>query len=155
MIDSMDIYRGIKKTLENNFNKIKVQTKDVKNPRPPCFYIKPMADNNYQTASNFETTDYLYSIIYFSGKETLEDLLTVKEQLKKVFIKPIKVTSYDDPEDENYIEVDSINITINEDEYFLNASLTIQMIQPLAVERFDSTNDEIMEEMELEIDSEM
>lgn len=155
MIDSMDIYRGIKKTLEKNFKKIKVQTKDVKNPRPPCFYIKPVTDNNYQTASDFETTDYLYSVVYFSGKETLEDLLTVKEALKNIFKKPITVTSFDDPEDINYIEVDSLNITINEDEYFLNASLTIQVIQPLGVERFDSTNDELMEEMELEIDSEM
>ena len=76
MIDSMDIYRAIKKTLENNFN-IKVQIKDIKNPCPPCFYIKPITDSSRQTANDYETTDYSYSIIYFSEDETLEDLLTV------------------------------------------------------------------------------
>lgn len=146
----MDIYRALKETLEKQFNKkIKVQTKDIKNPRPPCFYIKPGNDNNSQTASDFETTDYLYLIIYISKTETLEDLLTVKEKLKRIFKMPLKVVSYDDPEDIMYVEIDSVDITINEDDYFLNASLTMQVIQPLDVERFESTNDAYMEDMEL------
>lgn len=152
MIDSMDIYRALKETLEKQFNKkIKVQTKDIKNPRPPCFYIKPGNDNNSQTASDFETTDYLYFIIYISKTETLEDLLTVKEGLKKAFKKPLKVVSYDDPEDVMYVEIDSVDITINEEDYFLNTSLSMQIIQPLGVDRFDSTNDELMENMEMEV----
>lgn len=157
MLDSMDIYRALKMTLEKNFKsqKIKIQTKDIKNPRPPCFYVTSVSDNNYQTAAEYMTTDFLYSVIYFSGKQTLEDLLTVKEALKKIFTKPLKVTSYDNPEDINYLEIDSVNITIDEDDYFLNASLTIQGIWPLSTERYDSTNNELMENMELEIDSEM
>lgn len=155
MIDSMDIYRSLKKALEKNFNKIKVQTKDIKNPRPPCFYIKPLADNNTQTASDFETTEYMYSVIYISGKETLEDLLTIKEGIKKAFIKPLKVVSYDDATDIMYVEIDSLDITLNEDDYFLNASLSLQVTQPLPTERYDSTNNELMETMDLEIDSEI
>ena len=153
MIDSMDIYRALKTTLENKFSSdyIKVQTKDIKNPIPPCFYIKPVSDNNSQTAADFETTDYLYSIIYISGSETLEDLLKVKEKLKKAFIEPLAVTSYDDNEDLVYVEINNIDISINEDEYFFNASLSMQVTQPLSVKRFDSDTNYTMDNLEIEI----
>lgn len=152
----MDIYRALKETLVKHFNKkIKVQIKDIKNPSPPCFYIKPGNDNNSQTASDFETTDYLYSIIYISNTETLEDLLTIKERLKNIFKKPLKVVSYDDPEDVMYVEIDSVDITLNEEDYFLNTSLSMQIIQPLGVDRFDSINNELMENMQMEMQAEI
>lgn len=155
MIDSMDIYRALKDTLTAQFNNIEVQTKDIKNPRPPCFYIKPVADNNSQTAADFETTDYIFSIVYISGTETLEDLLTVKEGIKRSFLNPLAVTSFDDNEDIHYVEINNLDITLNEDEYFFTASLSMQVTQPLSVKRFDSNTQYQMEEMELEIDSEM
>lgn len=155
MIDSMDIYRALKDTLTAQFNNIEVQTKDIKNPRPPCFYIKPVADNNSQTAADFETTDYIFSIVYISGTETLEDLLTVKEGIKRSFLNPLAVTSFDDNEDIHYVEINNLDITLNEDEYFFTASLSMQVTQPLNVKRFDSNTQYQMEEMELEIDSEM
>ena len=149
----MDIYRALKTTLENKFSSdyITVQTKDIKNPIPPCFYIKPTADNSSQTAADFETTDYLYSIIYISGTETLEDLLTVKEKLKKAFIEPLAVTSYDDNEDLVYVEINNIDISINEEEYFFNASISMQVTQPLSVKRFDSDTNYTMDNLEIEI----
>ena len=153
MIDSIDFYRAIRETLEANFTKIKVQTKDIKNPRPPCFYIKPLSDNETQTASEYATTSYSYAVIYFSKKETLEDLLSVKEKIKKIFKKPLKVTAYEDAEDVNYVEVDSVNTTLDEDGYILNAVLTIEHTQPLGGERFESENNEIMDDIELNIDS--
>lgn len=157
MIDSMDIYRALKTTLESKFSSdyITVQTKDIKNPIPPCFYIKPVSDNNSQTAADFETTDYLYSVIYISGSETLEDLLTVKEKFKKAFIEPLAVTSFDDNEDTHYVEINNLDITLNEDEYFFNASLSMQVTQPLPVKRFDYDSNYKMDNMELEIDSTM
>ena len=154
MIDSMDIYRALKDTLTAQFNNIEVQTKDIKNPRPPCFYIKPVADNNSQTAADFETTDYIFSIVYISGTETLEDLLTVKEGIKRSFLNPLAVTSFDDNEDIYYVEINNLDINLNEDEYFFTASLSMQVTQPLSVKRFDSNTPYQMEEMELEIDSE-
>lgn len=154
MIDSMDIYRALKDTLTAQFNNIEVQTKDIKNPRPPCFYIKPVADSNSQTAADFETTDYIFSIVYISGTETLEDLLTVKEGIKRSFLNPLAVTSFDDNEDIHYVEINNLDITLNEDEYFFTASLSMQVTQPLSVKRFDSNTQYQMEEMELEIDSE-
>ena len=151
----MDIYRALKTTLENEFseNNIPVQIKDIKNPRPPCFYIKPVTDNNTQTAADYGTTDYLYSIVYISGSETLEDLLTVKEKLKKAFIKPLAVTSYTDNDDLVYVEINNLDVTLNEDDYFFNASLSMQVTQPLSVKRFDSNTPYKMDNMELEIDS--
>lgn len=153
MIDSMDIYRALRETLEKNFKKIKVQTKDIKNPRPPCFYIKLITDNGNQTASEFETTTYSYAVIYFSKKETVEDLLTVKEGLKKIFKKPLQVIAFEDPEDINYVEINGVNTNLDEDGYVLTLTLAIEHTQPLGVERFESENNEIMDEMELNIDS--
>lgn len=153
MIDSRDIYRVIKETLEANIKDIKVQTKDIKNPRPPCLYIKPITDTNNQTASEYETVNYSYAVIYFSEVATLEDLLDVKERLKKIFKKPLKVVAYDDEEDVNYLDVSNLSFTLDEDDYFLNAVLNIEHIQPLGVARFESENTEIMEEMELTVDS--
>ena len=153
MIDSMDIYRAIREILSKNFKGIKVQTKDIKNPRPPCFYIKLITDNGNQTASEYETTTYSYAVIYFSKKETLEDLLTVKEGLKKIFKKPLTVIAFDDKEDIYYVEVNSINTNLDEDSYILTVTLNIEHTQPLGVERFESENNEIMENMELDIES--
>ena len=153
----MDIYRALKTTLETQFSSdyISVEVKDIKNPIPPCFYIKPVSDNNSQTAVDYSTTDYLFSLIYISGAETLEDLLTVKEKLKKAFIEPLAVQSYDDNDDLHYVEINNLDITLNEDEYFFNASLSMQVTQPLPVKRFNYDTNYLMEEMELEIDSEV
>lgn len=153
MIDSMDIHRSIVEVLKKNLKKIKVQTKDIKNPRPPCFYVKDVADSGRQTASEYETTSYSYAVIYFSKDENLEDLLIVKESLKKIFKKPLKVTAFEDKEDINYVEINDINITLDENDYFFNCVLTIEHTQKLGVERFESSNNELMEEMELNISS--
>lgn len=151
MIDSMDIYRAIKKTLEKNFN-IKVQIKDIKNPCPPCFYIKPITDSSRQTANNYETTDYSYSIIYFSEDETLEDLLTVKEALKNLLKLPLKVIAYKDETDINWLEINSTDFSLDESDYILQAVINIEHTQRLGVTRFESDNTELMEVMEISTD---
>lgn len=153
MIDSMDIHRSIVELLKENFKKIKVQTKDIKNPRPPCFYVKDIADSGRQTATEYETTSYSYAVIYFSKQENLEDLLTVKEYLKRILRKPLKVVAYEDPEDINYIEINDVVVTLDENDYFFNCVFSIEHIQKLGVQRFESSNNELMEEMELNISS--
>lgn len=146
----MDIYRALKKLLKDNFEGIQVQTKDVKNPHPPCFYIKSVADTSRQTGSEYETTDYSFNIIYFSGNETAEDLLTIKERLKKLLKKPIKVVAYEDETCISWVEINSVDFTLDEDDYFFNAVLTIEHIQPMGVDRFESENNSLMDEMELD-----
>lgn len=151
MIDSIDIYRALSDLLKANFT-IGVETKDIKNPKPPCFYIKPVSDSFSQTATNYGTTAYSYSIIYFSGAETLEDLLTVKELLKKVIQKkPLRVISYDDNECINDLEINSLDFNLDEDDYILTAILNLDLTQRLEVESDDDV--EIMENMELNINS--
>ena len=151
MIDTMDIYRAIKETLTDNFSDIPVQTKDIKNPKPPCFYIQLAADNSIQTAEIYETSSYGYAVIYFSGDETILDLLTVKEQLKTLFQKPLIVTAYDDEEDVNYVEINSFTTNINEDDYILNCMLEIEHTQNIT-DRFESTTDEYIEGITLNLD---
>lgn len=70
MIDSRDIHRGIREVLEANFPEITIQTKDIKTPTPPCFYIKSVADNNEKTAIDFVTTKFLYSVIFFWTRDS-------------------------------------------------------------------------------------
>lgn len=149
MIDSMDIYRGIRETLETNFPDITIQSKDIKTPTPPCFYIKSIADNNEKTAIDFVTTRFLFSVIYFSEQETQEDLLTVKEQFKRLFLKPLKVTAYNNPSDVNYIEINRCNITLNEDDYFFNGTIELEITQRLEDqdENSDNEDNEVMENM--------
>lgn len=149
MVDSIDIYRSIREVLEKNFKKIKVQSKDFKNPRPPCFYIKSVGDISSQSATEYESNSLSYSVIYFSKTQTLEDLITIKESLKKIFKKPLRVAGYDDREDINYIEVNSVNATMDENGYMLNCVLDIEHIQKMTVERYESANNELMEEMEI------
>lgn len=153
MLDSMDIHRGIREVLEANFPEITIQTKDIKTPTPPCFYIKSVADNNEKTAMDFVTTKFLFSVVYFSEQETQEDLLTVKEQFKRLFLKPLKVTAYNNSSDENYIEINRCNITLDEDNYFFNGTIELEITQRLDYqdENSDSTNNAVMENMVLRL----
>lgn len=84
MITTIDIYRSLRNLLNGEFTEL-VEVKDIKNPTPPCFYIKPVTDNFSQTATNYGTTNYLFSIVFFSGEETLLELLNFKENLKKYY----------------------------------------------------------------------
>lgn len=151
MIDTMDIYRALKETLTENFEDIPVQTKDIKNPAPPCFYIRLAADNTAQTADFFETSTYSFAVIYFSQEETILDLLTIKEQLKTLFQKPLAVSAYDDEEEINYVEINNVSADINEDDYILTCMLEIEHTQTLAAERFESENEEYIESVNLNI----
>lgn len=153
MIDTMDIYRALKETLTENFTAIPVQTKDIKNPAPPCFYIQLAADSSTQTASYFETSGYSYAVIYFSGEETILDLLTIKEQLKTLFQKPLVVTAYDDADCVNYVEISSFTSTIDEDDYILNCMLEIEHTQTLTAERYEAENDNTIDDISLDIDN--
>lgn len=145
----MDINRGIRTLLEEKFTDIPVQIKDIKNPKPPCFYIKAIADSSTQTAQLMETTNYSFSVIYFSKSETLEDLLSVKEELKRIFRQPLRVISYDNKDFFRYVEINSIESTLDEDSYILNVILNIEHTQEIA-DRFESDNTHTMDIMELE-----
>ena len=90
-IETTDIYRSLRLLLEKKFQDIKVQIKDVKNPHPPCFYIKYISGTNTQTATEFDNNTCSFDIIYFSEQEKLQDLLSIERELKKIFKYPLKI----------------------------------------------------------------
>ena len=164
-IESSDIYRSIKFTLEKTFTGIKVQTKDRKNPNPPCFYIKYIDNTNTQTATEYENDSYAFAIEYFSKIEKLQDLLFVEKILKGIFKKPLKIILSDEGKNNiiQWVEIDSCAINLNEDDYILNCTINISLDQLIIKSSLGSTdfedryeidgyeNNENMEILEIEI----
>lgn len=160
-IETTDIYRSLRLLLENKFPNIKVQIKDIKNPNPPCFYIKFIGGTTTQTATEFENNDCSFDIIYFSDVGTLQDLLLIEKTLKKIFKNPLKIELTDEEKTVCYQETDSISTNLNEDDYILNCTVSFSVDQLNTETDINSTdfenrygeydNEELMEELELEI----
>lgn len=148
MIETSDIYRTLRQTLEKNFENIKVQIKDVKNPKPPCFYVKFINGVTRQSADEYMSDSIIFDVIYFSLDLTLKDLLSKEKLLKKIFSKPLKIQIGDIVQ---YQEIESVSINLNEEDYILNCTLEISLNQKAdednRYEEYD--NEEIMEELEI------
>ena len=108
MIETSDIYRTLRQTLEKNFENIKVQIKDVKNPKPPCFYVKFINGVTRQSADEYMSDSIIFDVIYFSLDLTLKDLLSKEKLLKKIFKKPLKIKL--DDETVQYQEIENVSI---------------------------------------------
>lgn len=160
MIETTDIYRTLKELLESNFD-IKVQIKDKKTPVPPCFYIEFVTEKQTQTATEFESNKCSFDLVYFSKDETLLDLLIVKKKLGKLLGKPLKITLLDDDKTVQYQEIDDVECNLNEEDYVLNAVITLDINQSTGStpsykgvdydNRHDDEveSDELMEELEI------
>lgn len=159
MIDTIDIYRALKKKIEANFT-APVFIKDEKMPEPPCFYIKYVAGTHTQTAEVCEREQCTFDIIYFAENENLLDLLQKKKELKRMFMKPLPVTlRITDIEFKQYQEIDSIQFNLNEDDYDLHCMLSMTIDQSDRTEaqaggtfdnRYDEyDNNEFMKDLEL------
>lgn len=147
MINSIDIYRAIKELLKEKFTDINILTNGIKTPTPPCFYINSVADNFSKTATDFFRTIYVFSIVYFSDSEETQDLLTIKDSLKQVFLKPLKVCS-EDSSDISYIDVKHCSIRFNEENTGFNATIRLEVTQRLDIQQEDAEeNDVLMEDM--------
>lgn len=130
MIETTDIYRSIRERLEETFENIPVQTKDLKTPKPPCFYIKYVTGSGTQTAEEFCREDCSFDVIYFADEEKLLDLLNVKKKLGLIFKKPLKIKISDKSETKfQYQEIDSVSIYLNEEDYVLNCTLSMAVNQ--------------------------
>ena len=160
MITVIDLYRNIKSTLEKTFPTIPVQIKDIKNPRMPCFYIKVISESSTLTAVEFESDSISFDVIYFAKDDELLELLEIKKQLKTLFTKPLQVTKFNQ-EDITFVEIDNIAFSLNEDDYVLNCTLDIELIQQVETDLHDryelpdgykgipQDSKEIMEELEI------
>lgn len=136
MITVIDLYRNIKSTLERTFPTIPVQIKDIKNPRMPCFYIKVISESSTLTAVEFESDSISFDVIYFAKDDELLELLEIQNQLKTLFTKPLQVTKFNQ-EDIIFIEIDNIAFNLNEDDYVLNCTLDIELIQQVEIDQHD------------------
>lgn len=160
MFTIIDFYRCIRQTLETEFVDIPVQVKDLKNPHPPCFYIKLIINNAVQTAQEFETITMSFDIIYFSNDETLLDLLKIQDKLQKLFQYPLKIMPLNSTKI-TFVEITGANSTIDEDEYVIHFNIDIEYTRTLESNLADryqypdnyngvpSDSDEMMELLDL------
>ncbi len=162
MIETTDIYRSIKKLLEANFSTVPVQTKDIKTPNPPCFYIKYITGKSIQTAAELENTEYSFEIIYFAKEESLLELLEAETKLKEILKKPLCIELADEnttAKQKQFQEIDSYSITLNEQDYVLSCIISLSIDQTTGTgcdtgtdfdNKFDEyNNEEFMEEVEI------
>ena len=154
-IETADLYRSIKKRIEDNFENIPVQIKDKKNPNPPCFYIDFVSRVDTQTATEFENNSIIFDIVYFSDEQTLRDLTRKEKVLRRIFKKPLKIELTENEETTiQYQEIDSISINFNEDDYILNCSLTLSVDQYSdEYDTDDVGSDELMDVLGLKINN--
>ena len=147
-IETSDIYRSIRQLLEKTFPDITVQIKDIKNPLPPCFYIKYVTDTSLQIASEYSNDSYVFDVIYFSELQTLQDLISVEKILKKIFSKPLKIAIDNSVQ---YQEIDSVSINFNENDYIINCTLNISLDQKSDTQnRYNEyDNEEFMDDLEI------
>lgn len=136
MITVIDLYRNIKTCLENAFPNITVQTKDIKNPIVPCFYIKVISETSTLSAVEYETNRISFDVIYFAQNDELLELLEVEKQLKTLFTKPLQVKKLD-KEDITFVEIDNINFNLNEEDYVLNCTIDIGLLQEIETNLHD------------------
>ncbi len=160
MITVIDLYRNIKSTLEKTFPDIPVQIKDIKTPIPPCFYIKVIGETSTLTAVEFENDTISFDVIYFAKDDELLEVLEIQKQLKTLFTKPLRITKFNQ-EDITFVEIDNIAFNLNEDDYVLNCTLDIELIQEIKTDlhdRYELPDDykgipqdskELMEELEI------
>lgn len=136
MLAEIDIYKSIKQTLETEFPEIKVQINDIKNPQPPCFYIKFVNSKFVQSAKEFETATISFDVNYFSKEQTLQDLLSVQNKLRRLFQSPLKVTKEESP-NIYFVEINETVTSINEEKYILICTIEIELVQRLEKDLHD------------------
>ncbi len=154
MIEITDIYHSIKELLESNFDNIPVQLKELKTPKPPCFYIKFNSSTEKQIAQEYKEDNISIDIIYFSQNEELNDLLRIQKELNRLFHKPLKIKLSNELKTEiQYQEIEKIATSLNEQDYVLNCTITLNVKQRLDLDnRFDEyDNENLMDELEYTI----
>ena len=145
MLTPIDFYRGIKSKLETYFPNILVQTKDIKTPLAPCFYIQFVSLNSNQIAVGYKTDLINFNVIYFAKNESLLELLEMQNKLEILFEEPLELIKQDDKK-VYYQEIQSQNCNLNEDDYILTLSLDFEVEQGISRPQDDF---EIMETLDI------
>jgi len=127
MITTQNIYKAIRTRLNTDFSTVTIQTKDFKNPQPPCFYIQYVASNETESANDLYNTVTSFAVVYFANKNLL-DLLQKEGNLRHSFKKPLKVDFLNGQAENRFLEC-NINTAINETDYILTVTLDFNFYQ--------------------------
>ena len=124
-INTIKIYKAITEKLTALFPDKTVQIKDIKNIERPCFYVRFVTEKTTKH-TKIENSQQSFEIIYFAEENKLLELLQVKETLNDFLSCPIAVENKE-------IEPLDVTVSINEDDYYLQASFDLeieQLIEP-------------------------
>ena len=133
-IESVDIIRTLRQLLTDNFSDKKVMLKDIKTAEPSCFYIRYVTGKENQTATEYFTDKSSYEIVYFSEEESDTELNLIKDKLKKLFRKPLKVYIWDEENEVatstfRLINVNNVSINQNENDYFISCLIDLELTE--------------------------
>lgn len=124
-INTIKIYKSITEKLSALFPDKTVQIKDIKNIERPCFYVRFVTEKTTKHAK-IENSQQSFEVIYFAEENKLLKLLQVKETLNDFLSCPFAVEN-------KQIEPLDVTVSINEDDYYLQASFDFeieQLIEP-------------------------
>lgn len=146
MISTIELYEAIRERLEVTFPNITVQQKDIKNILRPSFYIQYVGKNLEKTAKEYFLDKISFNIVYFAKEEQILELLEAEEAITKAFNAPLIIR-----DDKSIVEVekDSLQSNLNEEDYFLNATIDFTLMQRMS----EDEEGENMEELEFEVKS--
>lgn len=125
-INTIKIYKSITEKLTALFPDKTVQIKDIKNIERPCFYVRFVTEQTSKHAK-IENSQQSFEVIYFAEENKLLELLQVKETLNDFLSCPFAVEN-------KQIEPLDVTVSINEDDYYLQASFDFeieQLIEPV------------------------
>lgn len=147
MISTIELYKAIRERLKITFPNITVQQKDIKNILRPSFYIQYVGKNLSKTAKEYYTDKISFNIVYFSQKEEILELFEIEEAITKAFNAPLIIC-----DDKSIVELekDALQSNLNEEDYFLNATVDFTLIQRMS----EDETGEKMEEIELTLQKE-
>lgn len=145
MITIADIYKALKLRLEDCFEDLNIQVKDVKNISLPCFNIEYISGNKQEIANETTQTKYSFNIVYFSEEKTLIDLTSIEEKLKTALKKPLKVF-YNLINDNvkscyKFLEAINTNIDFDENDYILTFAINFDFIEPIEIQENNEKTD--------------
>lgn len=126
MIGTIEIYKAIRKRLEQTFPNVLIEQKDIKNIKRPSFYIQYVGKSFDKQAVEIYEDRISFNIVYFSEAEKLLELLEIEEAFISAFNAPLTI------KDDKYIvqvEKDSIQDNLNEEDYYINFTIDFVLMQ--------------------------
>ena len=147
MLTTIDILKALLDLLRVNFPTITIQNSDLSViEKRPCFYINLISSKSDKSSDLFtENTDSV-DLIYFAPclYDGFIDLLKMKESLKTLFKKPIKINN-------TYVLPDDITFNVNRDDSVLNCIFDIKLIsKEIDIIDVENDNDNLMEHLYIE-----